>query len=79
MAKVRIARAFRLPIIAAMTALALSGCMHAAGPVAMTQPQGDLDSLAYGPADGSGSMRVVVPLGTAVSPGDAVLVAERWF
>ncbi|SHK60036.1 polysaccharide export outer membrane protein [Bradyrhizobium lablabi] len=48
MAKVRFARAFRLPIIAAMTALALSGCMHATGPVAMAQPQGDLDSLAYG-------------------------------
>jgi polysaccharide biosynthesis/export protein len=24
-------------------------------------------------------MRVVVPLGTAVSPGDTVLVGERWF
>src|SRR5258708_36178412 len=48
MAKVRVARAFRLPIIAAMTALALSGCMHATGPVAVAQPQSDLDSLAYG-------------------------------
>jgi polysaccharide export outer membrane protein len=43
MAKVPVARAFRLPIIAAMTALALSG-----GPVAVAQPQNDLDSLAYG-------------------------------
>jgi polysaccharide export outer membrane protein len=48
MAKVRVARAFRLPIIAAIAALALSGCMHAAGPVAVAQPQSDLDSLAYG-------------------------------
>src|ERR1700687_3560616 len=48
MAPVRVARAFRLPIIAAMTALALSGCMHASGPVAVAQPQDDLDSLAYG-------------------------------
>jgi polysaccharide biosynthesis/export protein len=48
MAKVRVARAFRLPIIAAMTALALSGCMRTTGPVAVAQPQGDLDSLAYG-------------------------------
>jgi polysaccharide export outer membrane protein len=48
MAKVRVARAFRLPIIAVMTALALSGCMHATGPVAVAQPQSDLDSLAYG-------------------------------
>jgi polysaccharide export outer membrane protein len=50
MAKVRVARAFRLPIIAAIAALALSGCMHATGPVAMAQPQSDLDSFAYGPA-----------------------------
>jgi polysaccharide export outer membrane protein len=27
----------------------------------------------------SGSIRVVVPLGTTVSPGDTVLVDERWF
>jgi polysaccharide export outer membrane protein len=48
MVPVRVARAFRLPIIAAMSALALSGCMHASAPVAMAQPQGDLDSMAYG-------------------------------
>jgi polysaccharide biosynthesis/export protein len=48
MAKVRVARGFRLPIIAAMTALALSGCIHSSGPVAVAQPQGDLDSMAYG-------------------------------
>jgi len=24
-------------------------------------------------------MRVVVPLGTALSPGDTVLIGERWF
>jgi polysaccharide export outer membrane protein len=48
MAKVRVARAFRLPMIAAVTALALSGCMRSSGPVAIGQPQGDLDSYAYG-------------------------------
>jgi polysaccharide export outer membrane protein len=48
MAKVRVARAFRLPMIAAMTALALSGCMHATGPVAVAQPQSNLDAMAYG-------------------------------
>jgi polysaccharide export outer membrane protein len=48
MAPVRVARAFRLPIIAAISALALSGCMRTSGPVAVAQPQGDLDSLAYG-------------------------------
>ena len=44
----RVMRAFRLPIIAVTTALALSGCMHTTGPVAMARPQSDLDSLAYG-------------------------------
>ena len=39
----RVTRALRLPIFAIMTALALSGCMHATSPVA-----GDLDSIAYG-------------------------------
>src|SRR5712671_692517 len=46
MAPVRVARAFRLPIIAA--ALALAGCMHATTQIAMAQPQNDLDSMAYG-------------------------------
>jgi polysaccharide export outer membrane protein len=48
MAPVRVARAFRLPITAIMTALALSGCMRTTGPIAVAQPQSDLDSMAYG-------------------------------
>jgi polysaccharide export outer membrane protein len=48
MAPVRVARAFRLPITAVMAALALSGCMRTAGPVAGATPQGDLDSMTYG-------------------------------
>src|SRR6266436_9086594 len=32
-----------------LTALALSGCMRTSAPIAGLQPQGDLDSLAYGP------------------------------
>jgi polysaccharide export outer membrane protein len=31
-----------------LAALALSGCMHATGPVAVAQPQSDLDTMAYG-------------------------------
>ena len=46
----RVVRAFRLPMIAAMAALALSGCMRTTGPVAVAQPQGDLDFMAYGQA-----------------------------
>jgi polysaccharide biosynthesis/export protein len=49
MAPVRVVRAFRIPIIAISTALALSGCMRTTGPVAVA-PQGDLDSVAYGQA-----------------------------
>ena len=46
----RVARAFRLSIIAAMTALALSGCMRRTAPVAGS-PQPSLDTSAYaGPA-----------------------------
>jgi polysaccharide biosynthesis/export protein len=30
-------------------------------------------------ADNSGTSRVTVPLGTALGPGDTVLVGERWF
>ena len=42
-----VARAFRFSITAIMTALALSGCMRTAGPVAVA-PQGDLDTMTYG-------------------------------
>src|ERR1043165_9705996 len=50
MAPVRVARAFRLPIIAALTALALSGCVHNNAPVAeASQPTSDTTSYA-GPA-----------------------------
>jgi polysaccharide biosynthesis/export protein len=48
MAPVRVARGFRFPIIAAMTALVLSGCMQTAAPVATAQPRSDLDYMAYG-------------------------------
>jgi len=51
MAPVRLARAFRLPIIATAIALALSGCMQTAGPLAVTQSSGDLDYMAYGRPD----------------------------
>jgi polysaccharide biosynthesis/export protein len=48
MATVQVARAFRLPIIAVMTALVLSGCMRTSGPVAVAPVPTDLDSMAYG-------------------------------
>ena len=63
----RVARVFRLPIIAAIAALALSGCMQTAGPVAMAQPQADLDSLAYGPAPAASARSEVADSGGAIS------------
>jgi polysaccharide export outer membrane protein len=64
MAPVRVARAFRLPMIAAMAALALPGCTHTSGPVAtVQQPRSDLDTLAYGAAP-----RVPVVYATAPMP-----------
>ena len=42
-------------------------------------PRARRDNVTLTHTDNSGSMRVVVPLGTALSPGDTVLVGERWF
>ena len=63
MASVRVVRAFRLPITAIMMALALSGCMHTAGPVAS---QGDLDSVAYGQPSDPPPPSVVMTSGGAI-------------
>ena len=67
MAPVRVARAFRLPIIAAMTALALSGCMQTTGPVASAQPQSDLDTMAYGQPYSSTPATAVADSGGAIA------------
>ena len=37
------------------------------------------DSVTLTHADAAGPVRTVVPLGTPLSPGDTVLVSERWF
>jgi len=42
-------RAFFVPIIAVVSAILLSGCMQTASPVAIGQPQSDLDAMTYGP------------------------------
>ena len=42
-------------------------------------PRALRDRVTLTHTDASGSMRTVVPLGTAISPGDTVLVGERWF
>ena len=45
----RVLRASSLPFLAAVVALALSGCVHTGSPVAVAQPRSDLDAMAYGP------------------------------
>jgi polysaccharide export outer membrane protein len=42
-------------------------------------PRALRDRVTLTRTDGSGSSRDVVPLGTALGPGDTVLVGERWF
>jgi polysaccharide biosynthesis/export protein len=42
-------------------------------------PRARRDRVTLTHTDSSGSMRIVAPLGTAISPGDTVLVGERWF
>ena len=42
-------------------------------------PRARRDQVTLTHSDGSGSSRFVVPLGTALGPGDTVLVGERWF
>src|SRR4030088_3394476 len=42
-------------------------------------PRARRDRVTLTHTDGSGSSRIVVPLGTSLSPGDTVLVGERWF
>jgi len=46
---VRVLRASSSPFLAALVALALSGCVHSASPVAVAYPRSDLDAMAYGP------------------------------
>jgi polysaccharide export outer membrane protein len=42
-------------------------------------PRAKRDRVTLTHASEQGSARIVVPLGTSVSPGDTVLVGERWF
>jgi polysaccharide export outer membrane protein len=42
-------------------------------------PRALRDRVTLTHSDSAGSMRLVIPLGTAIGPGDTVLVGERWF
>jgi polysaccharide export outer membrane protein len=69
---VRVARAFRYSMIAAMAALALSGCMRRSAPVAVVQPQSDLDSLAYGQTTNSPPRSTYASSASVASSGGAI-------
>jgi polysaccharide export outer membrane protein len=42
-------------------------------------PRAKRDVVTLTHSDAGGAMRMVVPLGTPVAPGDTVMVGERWF
>jgi polysaccharide biosynthesis/export protein len=42
-------------------------------------PRAKRDRVTLTHTDAGGSIRTIVPLGTPLSPGDTVLVGERWF
>jgi polysaccharide export outer membrane protein len=68
-----------LPIIAAMTALGLSGCMHASGPVATAQPHNDLDAMAYGLPYDPAPPRVVASPSNVADSGGAISALRASF
>ena len=70
MARVRVVRAFRIPVTAIIAALALSGCMRTTGPVAVA-PQGELDAMAYGGAPPSIAVAPVAYVAPAPARHDA--------
>jgi polysaccharide export outer membrane protein len=86
MGPLRVARAFRLPIIAAVTIVALSGCMRTPSPVANIQPQSDLDTMAYGqpyyapvaaaPSPDSGGAIAALRTSFAASPSGSYAPAQ---
>ena len=61
-------RGVRAVMICLVAALALPGCIRTTGPVALAQPQGDLDAMAYG----SSYAMAPTPVAYAAAPMPAV-------
>jgi polysaccharide biosynthesis/export protein len=71
-------RGARAVILCLLAALALSGCMSTSGPVAVAQPQSDLDSMAYGQPYASAPPAAVADSGGAIGAlRDAFAAAPR--
>src|ERR1700747_185406 len=69
-------RGLRAVLVCLLTALALSGCMRRSAPVAVAQPQSDLDSLAYGQPSNA-APRTVYMSATNVDPSGGPIGALR--
>ena len=63
-------RGARAILVCLVAALALSGCIHTTGPVAVAPPQGDLDAMAYGSS--YAMTPTPVPVAYAAAPMPAV-------
>ena len=59
-----------VPNMTAESAIAIAGGFS---------PRAKKDRVTITHTDGGGTSRVIVPPGTPISPGDTVLVGERWF
>jgi polysaccharide biosynthesis/export protein len=65
-------RGVRAAILCLLTVLALAGCMRRSAPVATVEPQGDLDTFAYGPSYRMAS----APAATAYAAAPTPLVRD---
>ena len=84
-------RGVRAVTLCLLAVLVLSGCMRTSTPVAGLQPQGDLDSLAYGPptspalepasrsdlADSGGAIAALALSGCLRAPGPVATAQPR--
>jgi hypothetical protein len=80
----------RVPMLCLLDGLSLPGWMQTARTVAMAQPECAIaiaggfsprarrDQATLTHTDSSGWARVLAPRGSPLSPGNTVLVAERW-
>lgn len=66
-------------IICMLAGLALSGCMQTTAPVAMTQPQSDLDYMAYGRPSHPAPTAAVAPPSAAADSSGAISALRASF
>ena len=72
-------RGVRAVTLCLLAALALSGCMRTTAPVAVAQPQGDLDSLAYGQPYNPASPGMVSSPSDVADSGGAISALRNSF